>query len=215
VARIWASSSFLAEKFRGRGLGERLSTVFNAFDNANFGPPQRQRPQQPVLGYVGTISDWFDWTLVKALARARPDCRVRLVGPVFTAVPADLPDNVELLPPCAQPEVEAHLEGFSVGLIPFQSNPLTRGVDPLKYYEYRAKGLGVLSTRFGEMARRGERDGVFVADGDSDLTAMIARALAFRPSLDELHRWREHNDWSARFGKAGLFGAAGMEQHHD
>ena len=215
VNRIWASSSFLVDKFRQRGLGERVSAVFNAFDNANFGAPQQQRPQTPVLGYVGTISDWFDWGLVSRLASARPDCRVRLVGPVFTAVPADLPDNVELLPPCSQPEVEGHLEGFSVGLIPFQSNPLTCGVDPLKYYEYRAKGLGVLSTRFGEMALRGEQDGVFAADDGSDLGAMVERALAFRPSLEQLTGWRERNDWSARFGTAGLFGDTEMDNNHE
>jgi len=206
VDRIWASSSFLLDKFRQRGLGDRLSAVFNAFDNAHFGPPQQQRPKTAVLGYVGTISDWFDWRLARRLAPARPDCLLRLVGPVFTAVPADLPENVELLPPCAQPEVEGHLEGFSVGLIPFQSNPLTRGVDPLKYYEYRAKGLGVLSTRFGEMAQRGEQDGVFAADDETDPAVMVERALAFRPSIEQLTGWRERNDWSARFGIAGLFG---------
>lgn len=214
VDRIWASSSFLVDKFRKRGLGDRLSTVFNAFDNANFGAPQQQRPSVPVLGYVGTISDWFDWRLVRKLAQARPDCRLRLIGPVFTAVPTDLPDNVELLPPCAQPEVEGHLEGFSVGLIPFQSNPLTRGVDPLKYYEYRAKGLGVLSTRFGEMAQRSESDGVFVADDAADLDAMVERALAFRPGMEQLQAWRERNDWSARFGHAGLFGEGSGEGDH-
>jgi hypothetical protein len=130
-----------------------------------------------------------------------------LVGPVFTAIPAGLPDNVELLPACPQEQVESYLEGFSVGLIPFRSNPLTRGVDPLKYYEYRAKGLGVISTGFGEMARRGVDDGVFEANGNSDLQALIAAALAFRPQVDELTAWRARNDWSARFGQPGLFAA--------
>ena len=215
VGGIWASSSFLVDKFRQRGFGERISAVFNAFDNANFGAPQPQRPPLPVLGYVGTISDWFDWGLLRRLAQARPDCRLRLIGPVFTAVPTDLPDNVELLPPCSQPEVEGHLEGFSVGLIPFQINPLTRGVDPLKYYEYRAKGLGVLSTRFGEMALRDEQDGVFAADDATDLAAMVGRALAFRPGLEQLQAWRERNDWSARFGTVGLFGKDPAESRHD
>jgi len=216
VGRVLVSSSFLRDKFRRNGLGERLTTVFNAFDNGHFGAPQRQRQPdgsgQPVLGYVGTISDWFDWGLLRRIAQLRPDCRLRLVGPVFTAVPP-LPDNVELLPACPQHQVESWLDGFSVGLIPFQSNPLTRGVDPLKYYEYRAKGLGVLSSRFGEMALRDEHDGVFVAAGDvgddDALLATIDRALAFRPGLDELEAWRRRNDWSARFAAAGLGAVTG------
>lgn len=208
VDRIWVSSSFLAQKFRRRGYEEHLTTVFNAFDNQHFGPPQQQRLRPPVLGYVGTISDWFDWDMLRGLALACTDCRLRLVGPVFTAVPADLPDNVELLPPCAQHQVESHLDGFSVGLIPFRSNPLTRGVDPLKYYEYRAKGLAVLSSRFGEMALRGEDDGVFMVGADTRLAALVERALEFRPGLEALRAWRRENDWSARFGADGLFVAA-------
>jgi hypothetical protein len=205
VDTVWASSSALLEKFRGRGQDDKLRPVFNAFDNSRFGPPAEQRPQPPVLGYTGTISDWFDWGLVIRLARAAPQCRVRLVGPLFTAVPADLPDNVELLPACPQEQVEAYLEGFSVGLIPFRSNPLTQGVDPLKYYEYRAKGLAVITTGFGEMALRGAGDGVFRADAGSDLQALVAEALAFRPRLDELNAGRVRNDWAARFGQPGLF----------
>lgn len=205
VDRVWASSSFLGEKFRARGLGGKLVMVFNAFDNSRFGPPI-QVPQEPaVLGYIGTISNWFDWRLVVRLARVVPQCKLRLVGPVFTAVPNHLPDNVEILPACPQEQVESHLESFSAGLIPFKSNPLTRGVDPLKYYEYRAKGLGVISTRFGEMTMRGEADGVFLADSGANLSTLTSATLAFSPKLDELSAWRRRNDWSARFGQPRLF----------
>ena len=71
--------------------------------------------------------------------------------------------------------------------------------------QFGAKGLAVISSRFGEMANRGTADGVFVADHDADLAALGAAALAFRPRLDELDDWRRHNDWSARFGQPGLF----------
>lgn len=207
VDRVWASSTRLLQKFSERGLGDHLVPVFNAFNNDSLGPPAPRRPDPPVLGYVGTLSDWFDWDLLIKLATALPHCRVRLVGPLFTALPVALPHNVELLPPCPQEQVESHLEGFSVGLIPFLGNPLTRGVDPLKYYEYRAKGLAVISSRFGEMANRGSADGVFVADPDTDLATLGAAALAYQPRLDQLEDWRRSNDWSARFGQPGLFAA--------
>lgn len=205
VDRIWASSTRLLDKFAGPTPDGRVVKVFNAFDNGSMGPPAVTRPDRPTFGYVGTISDWFDWDLLVRLADALPHCRVQLVGPLFTSVPEKLPANVELLPPCPQAQVEAHLEGFSAGLIPFVGNPLTRGVDPLKYYEYRAKGLAVISSRFGEMAQRGRADGVFLADSGTDLAGLAAAALAYRAAPGELAAWRQRNDWSARFGQAGLF----------
>ncbi len=209
VDHIWTSSTMLTEKFERAGFAGKLTPVFNAFDAGRVGPMPARRPDPPVFGYVGTISDWFDWDMVLGLARAVPDCRVRLIGPVFTALPAAMPDNIELLPPCAQEQVDAHLDGFSVGLIPFRTNSLTRGVDPLKYYEYRAKGLPVLSSRFGEMARRDGQPGVFLADGadGADMAARVEALLAYRADAAEVQAFRLANDWTARFRAGGLFEA--------
>ncbi len=49
---------------------------------------------------------------------------------------------------------------FDVGLIPFKQNALTAAVDPIKYYEYRALALPVISTDFGEMHERGDLPGL-------------------------------------------------------
>ncbi len=122
-------------------------------------------PSPPVLGYLGCIGHWFDWPLVVRLAEALPQARIELVGPCAVGPPRRLPANVRLLPACKQAEAAEHLARFSAGLIPFRSNALTAGVDPIKYYEYRAAGLPVLSTRFGEMALRGGSDGVYFLDG--------------------------------------------------
>ena len=143
-------------------------------------PPSTLRtpPSSLVLGYLGGIAHWFDWPLVIRLAKTLPQMRIELVGPCTAAPPETLPANVRLLPACRQSDVAGHLARFSAGLIPFRQSALTNGVDPIKYYEYRAAGLPVLSTRFGEMALRGRNDGVYFLDRGDDLAAAVAAALS-------------------------------------
>jgi hypothetical protein len=98
-----------------------------------------------------------------------------------------------------QSEVSECLSRFSAGLIPFQPSALTDGVDPIKYYDYRAAGLPVLSTRFGEMALRGRRDGVYFLDSAGNGAEVALEALGHRRDRAETDRFRQEHNWTNRF----------------
>jgi hypothetical protein len=155
--------------------------------------------KQQVLGYVGTVGRWFDWDLVIALARANPENQVRLIGPIFTPAPCVLPANIELLPERPHASAITAMATFSVGLIPFRLSRLTASVDPIKYYEYRALGMPVISTRFGEMAQRGQEPGVWIVDEGTDLRQTALEALASQSDHSTIHQFRENNLWANRF----------------
>jgi hypothetical protein len=210
VDLVVASSTFLADKFARRGL--RVEKVLNACDTSEFGirnsEPQpvpsalRPPPSAPILGYLGCIGHWFDWPLVNRLAETMPRARIELVGPCAVAPPSRLPANVTLLPACKQSEAGDHLARFSAGLIPFRRNALTAGVDPIKYYDYRAAGLPVLSTRFGEMTLRGGDDGVYFLDQAGGLAEAVSAALVHRCDSAETSRFRRNNNWTSRFRRS-------------
>ncbi len=131
-----------------------------------------------VLGYVGTLASWFDWQALAQLARTLPEARFPVYGPVESAIPAGLPPNVRLHGPVPHAEVFGLMQGWHAGLIPFVRNALTASVDPVKYYEYRAGGLPVLSTLFGEMPFHAQADaGVWSL---ADALALPEGALAER-----------------------------------
>jgi len=177
------------------GLDAELMPEFVRISNANG---------KKILGYVGTIATWFDWDWVIELARAHPDNVVRLIGPVFSSAPADLPSNIEMLPPCNHQAALVAMQAFDVGLIPFKKNRLTASVDPIKYYEYRALGLPVVSTDFGEMAFRGGEVGTFLSQGLRDISAVIERALQHSTTIESVQQFRVGNTWGFRFGGAKI-----------
>ena len=213
VTRVWASSTALQQHWQVMRPDVRL--VRNALDAAAL-PDRAVRPAGAelcasrcdvpgkVFGYVGTLGHWFDWDWVLALARLRPQDRIRLIGPVFFR-PAAVPDNVSLEPPLPHAEALRAMLDFDVGLIPFVRNDLTASVDPIKYYEYRALGLPVVSTSFGEMALRTAGEGVFLSHSAAGLGQPVDAALQYRSNAQTIADFIAGNTWGARFAASGLF----------
>lgn len=206
VSKVWVSSTQLFARW---GEKKNVSLVRNACDVEMLPSVDEILKPKPheILGYVGTIGQWFDWELVFSIARARPTTQVRLIGPVFSPAPDSLPENVEVLPPCAHDAAIAAMQEFNVGLIPFKQTRLTESVDPIKYYEYRALGLPVISSSFGEMRFHKNESGVFRIDqleSVNEVNTLIDVALTYQAEVSEIHAFRENNSWEARFAGTGL-----------
>ncbi len=209
VDAILVSSRALQDKFARGGFDAEL--LRNGFTP----PPEPTRKTlgnndggQPVFGYVGTIGSWFDWALLDEMARKLPEVRFDLVGPVVTPPAPGLPANVHLRGEWASEEVPGALCGFTAGLIPFKVNRLTAAVDPIKYYEYRAAGLPVISTSFGEMAVRGSEQAVYLVDRGTDFQGILGRiGEGLSVSCDALARFRTEHAWRSRFERSAFFNA--------
>lgn len=211
VGHILVSSSALADRFAVHQ--EKVLMALNActVDTLPALDAPKMARKRLSVGYVGTVADWFDWNLIIKLAKENPSIDICLVGPVFTTAPGPLPMNIEMLPACSHERAITLMQSFSVGLIPFKRNSLTDSVDPIKYYEYRALGLPVLSTKFGEMARRSEEDGVYLVNNHDNLNELIEAAVSYTPDIKKIRRFRELNSWEARFDGSGLLSKAAEE----
>lgn len=199
VSSLLVSSTCLQQRWQSEHRQQRL--VPNALDPAVLpvSASRRSPGRRRVLGYVGTMAAWFDWQWVAALARARPQDEVRLIGPVFTPCPVELPGNVTLLPPVAHAQALQAMTDFDVALIPFKLDRLTDSVDPIKFYEYRALGLPVVSTAFGEMRTHGQETGCWVSASGSDAASVVEQALQHHDDEASRQDFIAHNSWHARF----------------
>lgn len=200
---VWASSTPLLQRWSRLRAETRLVPNGLARDSV-AGLFRRSTAPAPVFGYVGTIAQWFDWDWVIRLARSYGQTTVRLIGPRHGPQPAQLPPNIELHPPCDHRNALERMQHFDVGLIPFRRNRLTDAVDPVKYYEYKALGLAVLCTDFGQMRWRHDEEGVFVAGENAEFRPVVDASLAYRATPEAAERFRQQHGWEAVFDRAGL-----------
>ncbi|MCC7360932.1 MAG: glycosyltransferase [Anaerolineales bacterium] len=116
-------------------------------------PDEISRLPKPIAGFIGNVSSFkVDFGLLAGLARRNPEWTFVLIGEVgIGEAQTDLAQlralpNIILTGPRPYAELPAYLKGFDVCLIPFQLNALTRGVFPMKFFEYFASGKPVVAT---------------------------------------------------------------------
>lgn len=118
-------------------------------------PVDQARIPHPRLGFYGVIDERLDIELVDAVAAARPDWHIVLVGPVVKIDPATLPrrPNIHYLGPKVYDELPQYLGGWDVAIMPFAINESTRFISPTKTPEYMAGGRTVVSTPIRDVVR--------------------------------------------------------------
>jgi glycosyltransferase involved in cell wall biosynthesis len=181
-----ATSTAVADHLAALGFA-RVILLPNVADVSVFaaaGRPAAQR--RPAVLFSGNLTGHkLDVALLESVASSGID--LVLAGPVAAGFEEPLrrlesrgARHVGLL----SPEQLADLAGTcSVGLIPYALNDYTRGVSPLKCFEYLASGLAVLSTRIPAVEELA-RDNPHVVTADpGQFRARLTRLLD--PVTDE------------------------------
>lgn len=199
---VWSSSKYLKEKMAKKH--PKVKVVNNAFDESNIFLHKPKSKSKKTFGYVGTIANWFDWEWMIEFAKSCPNDNVHIHGPLCIKIPYSLPKNIRLFDKCSHFEALKKMSKFEVGLIPFRVNKLTESVDPIKYYEYRAIGIPVISTNFGEMRLRKKESGVFISEGISDIQKTIQAAIKYKQNERTRKIFLSKNSWRYRFDSTNL-----------
>lgn len=175
----------------------RVRPFPSSVDVAHFAQARavaRPDAERPRLGFYGVIDERMDLALLAALADARPDWAIEIVGPVVKIDPADLPRRANLSYPGARSyaDLPQVLAGWDVALMPFAINESTRFISPTKTPEYLAAGRPVVSTPITDVVRHyGAMTGVVIAPPDGFVAACDA-ALALARGGDPA--WRDDAD---------------------
>ncbi|MDF1500223.1 MAG: glycosyltransferase [Anaerolineales bacterium] len=203
---IWASSRALVAKCEQAG-GEVLH-VPNGVDehllNIKGGqevPAEIAGLTGPIIGYIGAISSWFDFDLIRSAADRHPEWLFILVGSAWGADPhQDLAryENVHFLGERSYERIPGFLNSFDVCLIPFKLNNLTNATDPVKFYEYLAFGKPIVATALPELPS----DHILVRKTEDPDSFVTEIEVALSEDNDELKIARRdfasRNTWRAR-----------------
>ena len=198
---VVATARPLLEKVSRRNANARL--LPNACDYDFFAQvaPRASPAGALRIGYFGALEEWFDTELLIELARRRPDWTFDLVGepdPLVQAALAGLP-NVVLRGERPYRELPSYLETFDVIAVPLRLTPLTRAVDPVKFYEAAAAGRPVVATPMAPLEPLAARGLVRLAATAADFEREIEAAAAEAPrTAPMLRAFARENTWDAR-----------------
>lgn len=113
------------------------------------------KPGTPTVGYLGNLSDFFDWESMYHAAKSLPQVAFRFMGPLDPRTrEATEPwkKRLEALPNCTftgrldRDQGARAIADCHALLIPFVQNEAMDAVNPLKLWEYFATGLPVVAT---------------------------------------------------------------------
>ena len=201
---VTAVSRPLVEKFqrlRGDIAEVRNGYQPSALECGEFAAARTPLEFPKVVGYFGHFADaWFDWDMLFAAARGRPDLEFELIGyglSDHSLLRLHGFPNIHYVGLVPQKDLHRHAEKWWAAMIPFQSSTLSAAVDPLKVYEYLHFGLPVVAAGIPSIA-----DFPLVqmaSDGDSFVAALDR--LPDRPSeqsLAEVAEFLKSCVWEAR-----------------
>jgi len=180
-------------------------TIRNAAEIERFLPLSetvRDRAgENPVVGYVGTIAEWFDLRLIIQSARKFKDWKFVLVGSTAgcdTSEAERLP-NIVFEGERPYSEVGEYLRAFDVCVIPFKLSDLIKATNPVKVYEYLAAGKPVVSVALPELEVMHEL--IHLARDQEDWNDKLQLAMDESGDLEMVAKrsqWAREHSWARR-----------------
>jgi len=200
---VIATASYLLKKV----MKETSKTLFlpNACEFSHFNRISSDRPlrdyKKPIIGFFGSIADWFDNNLIEFVAEKRPNLTFVFIGHTFGSDIRKLQQlkNVHFLGERPYSELPNYLHEFDVCLIPFKVTPLIIATHPVKIYEYLAAGKAVVTTDIPELLPMDNL--CYIAKNKQDFLVKID--LALKENDENLVQRRmdfaSKNTWEQRF----------------
>lgn len=206
---VVAVSRGLVGKLEGMGV-EEVHYIPNGVDYSLFrkaaeeGPPPEMRGlPSPILGYAGSIADWFDIELVSRISDEFQKGCVVLIGPVFESRRGELKrltekrDNVYYLGPKSYQKLGAYLNAFDVSLIPLEVTELRKMADPNKLYEYSSVEKPIVTMLFSEDMKQ-YQDFIYLARDRDQFIEGIRSALRDGTDRDKMREFAQKSSWQRR-----------------
>lgn len=97
--------------------------------------------------YVGTITEWFDFNLLKSLDKKKYE--FHLFGPVYN-ISTNGQENVMFHGSVSREKIFSLMNAADILIMPFRVNNLIESVNPVKLYEYIFSCKPIISVKYGE-----------------------------------------------------------------
>ena len=153
---------------------------------------------KPIIGYYGALASWFDYNLIKYLAKKRPEYNIVLFGVKYdnSLEKSNINEysNIFFLGSKNYNILQNYASKFNVCTIPFLINDITKATSPLKLFEYMALGKPIVTTAMTECKKY---KSVFISDNYDEFVSLIDVAINIKDSeyFNLLEKEALENTW--------------------
>ena len=168
---VLASANDLYKKSINIGVDQsKLKIVKNGVNVQDFQKDSYEIPDEmksivkkgkPIIGYYGALTaTWYDFPLLIDLVKSSPEYEFVLIGMKYGDENIEKTEeyfselnkysNFTYIPPVNYSQLPYFANCFSVGIIPFQINEITKACSPVKLFEYMAMRLPIVTTALEE-----------------------------------------------------------------
>ncbi|MCF0151195.1 MAG: glycosyltransferase [Firmicutes bacterium] len=177
---VFATARGLYERLKGFNDNAYLIPNGAAYELFSTAASMEKEGIAPHFGFVGMLQECIDYDIIRAVADCFPEGRVSLIGRALPGVDLSWIDrypNVEYLGLLPQKELPSKIKDFDVCLNVFADNELSKDVSPLKFYEYLATGIPIVSTPVPYQVRD-YADCIYIAEDKNDFIKQCRQALS-------------------------------------
>ncbi len=183
--------------------GAEIDLIRKTLKNNSLIPKDIRNIKKPIIGFIGSISYWLDYDLIKFIACSHPDWQIIMIGPIKHNI-SDLKkmSNIMFLGRKTFEEIPLYVNQFDVGLLPFKINRITKAVSPIKVFEYLAVGIPVVSVDLPEVKKL--KPIVKVGHTKEEFVMMLENSIneEKKPKvIQQRIKLAEDNSWNKRVGR--------------
>lgn len=197
---VFVSSLKLKEKLLSLCPGKNITLIRNGYSNITVSEPKAGcRKDQYTLGYIGTISKWFDNGIVEESLLRIPGIRYDLAGPIADH---QVIQNARVVYSgvIEHSKLGTHVRELDCLIMPFRINEIILYVDPVKLYEYIAWGKCIIASWYPEIDRF--KDFVYFYRDEEEYCKLVDKlcveGFPAKYTKEMQRQFLEENTWDAR-----------------
>lgn len=152
---VFVPSKTLAKLLNERNAcNNKLIIINNAFDGKIIRNTLHKTSESKIfkIGYIGTISSWFDYELLEASLNKFDQIEYHVIGPKNN-VNFKFNERIKFYGAIEHDKLYDYIKNFDALIMPFKLNEIIIVADPVKFYDYINFNLPILSIFFEEVKR--------------------------------------------------------------
>ncbi|TCL36067.1 hypothetical protein EV210_10916 [Anaerospora hongkongensis] len=207
---VLVSSNFLGDILQSRHghvYKEKISVINNAISTEKIMEFNKILPMEKndiradkrkIITYIGTISSWFDFSIILKSLEIEENIVYYLYGPKDITIPNH--ERIIYKGILEHGQVFSAMEQSDMLVMPFQLTKLVLSVDPVKLYEYIFSNKPIAAIRYGETEKF--KDYVYLyTDTEQylDIINRLVKNTLFPPKATaEIQSFLLNNTWNHR-----------------